>query len=75
MARHKLTAAERRKGQRARRKAAKQKAREAPRRLKEIEKQMDAIERKRRAAADPEERASLIREIAALGTQRREYQQ
>jgi hypothetical protein len=48
--------------------------RERPQRLKEVERQMDLIEEQRRAASDPQERASLIREIAALGRERRRFQ-
>lgn len=52
--------------------AGKRKAkRDRPKRIKEIEKQMDVIERRRKREPEPSVRASLIREIAALGIQRK----
>lgn len=51
--------------------AGKRKAkRERPKRLREIENAMAEIEKQRRRENDPSARASLIREIAALGVQR-----
>ena len=75
MSRHKLSAADRRRGQRRRAANARRKQREQPKRLKQIEAAMNRIDKQRRRESDPRKRAALIREIAALGIQRKEHQQ